>query len=99
MVLYLFAVGTGLLASILWQKRFNMQLSLQVLTDVTALGSLMFAGGGIGSGVGTLMLVSLATASLVGRGRLVSVSYTHLVATRARYRQLDVWQCSQRTGR
>ncbi len=70
-VLYLFAVGTGLLASILWQKRFNMQLSLQVLTDVTALGVLMYVGGGIGSGVGTLMLVSLATASLVGRGRLV----------------------------
>ncbi|QKV56001.1 MAG: hypothetical protein HT580_01025 [Dechloromonas sp.] len=70
-VIYLFAVGSGLLASILWQKRFNMQLSLQVLTDVTALGSLMFTGGGIGSGVGTLMLVSLATASLVGRGRLV----------------------------
>ncbi len=71
MVLYLFVVGIGLLASVLWQKRFNMQLSLQVLTDVTALGSLMFTGGGIGSGVGTLMLVSLATASLVGRGRLV----------------------------
>ena len=70
-VLYLFVVGIGLLASVLWQKRFNMQLSLQVLTDVTALGSLMFTGGGIGSGVGTLMLVSLATASLVGRGRLV----------------------------
>lgn len=68
---YLLAVGIGLLASILWQKRFNMQLSLQVLTDVTALGALMVTSGGIGSGVGTLMLVSLATASLVGRGRLV----------------------------
>lgn len=71
LVLYLCAVGIGLIASIFWQKRFNMQLSLQVLLDVAALGLLMFTGGGVGSSVGTLMLVSLATASLVGRGRLV----------------------------
>ncbi|WP_153145659.1 PAS domain-containing sensor histidine kinase [Dechloromonas sp. H13] len=70
-VLYMSVVGTGLLASIHWQHRFNFQLSLQVMTDVAAIGLLMYAGGGIGSGVGALMLVSLATASLVGRGRLV----------------------------
>ncbi len=70
-VLYLVVVGAGFLAAIHWQHRFNFQLSLQVMTDVAALGGLMYAGGGVGSGIGALMLVSLATASLVGRGRLV----------------------------
>ncbi len=70
-VLYLFVVGAGLLAAIHWQHRFNFQLSLQVMTDVAAIGLLMYTGGGVGSGIGALMLVSLATASLVGRGRLV----------------------------
>ena len=69
--LYLSLVAAGLLASLHWQHRFNMQLTLQVLVDVVAISLLMYAGGGVGSGVGTLLLVSLATASLVGRGRLV----------------------------
>lgn len=68
---YLAVVAAGFLASLLWRQRFNFQLSLQVFTDVLALGGWMFATGGVGSGVGTLLLVSLATASLVGRGRLV----------------------------
>ena len=68
---YLLVVAAGFLGSIHWQHRFNFQLSSQVLADVLALGLLMFAGGGVGSGIGTLLLVSLATASLVGRGRLV----------------------------
>jgi two-component system, NtrC family, sensor histidine kinase PilS len=72
---YLVVVSGGLLASIRWQKRFNQQLSLQVLADIVVISVFMYAGGGIGSGVGsgisTLMLVSLATASLVGRGNLV----------------------------
>jgi two-component system sensor histidine kinase PilS (NtrC family) len=69
--IYLAAVAAGLLASIHWQHRFNMQLSLQVLADIVAISLLMHAGGGVASGIGTLLLVSLATASLVGRGRLV----------------------------
>ena len=68
---YLAVVAGGLLASIHWQRRFNMQLSLQVFADIVAIGLLMHAGGGVASGIGTLLLVSLATASLVGRGRLV----------------------------
>ena len=72
---YLVVVSGGLLAAIHWQRRFNTQLSLQVLADIVVISVFMYAGGGIGSGVGsgisTLMLVSLATASLVGRGRLV----------------------------
>ena len=69
--IYLLVVAAGFFASIHWRHRFNFQLSSQVLADVLALGLLMFAGGGVGSGIGTLLLVSLATASLVGQGRLV----------------------------
>lgn len=42
-----------------------------MIIDALVIGAWMFASGGVSSGVGTLMLVSLATASLVGRGRLV----------------------------
>ncbi|MGA9394768.1 MAG: ATP-binding protein [Azonexus sp.] len=70
-LIYLAVVAVGFLASIFWQARFNFQLSLQVMTDVLAIGAGMLITGGVGGGIGTLMLVSLATASLVGRGRLV----------------------------
>jgi two-component system sensor histidine kinase PilS (NtrC family) len=68
---YMLLVGAGLLAALLWQCRFNMQLLLQVMLDVGMVAVLMYSGIGVSSGVGVLLLVSLATASLVGRGRLV----------------------------
>ena len=68
---YMLLVGAGLLASLHWQHRFNMQLLLQVMLDVGTVALLMYSGTGVSSGVGMLLLVSLATASLVGRGRLV----------------------------
>ncbi len=68
---YLSLVFGGLLLAIFWRHRFNTQLSSQVVTDVFFVNFAMFALGGVGSGMGTLLLVSLAAASLVGRGRLV----------------------------
>ncbi|UCV09023.1 sensor histidine kinase [Dechloromonas denitrificans] len=68
---YMLGVIGGLLLSTYWQKRFNFQLSLQVLFDVTVVSLMMYLAGGVGSGLGILLLVSLAAASLVGRGRLV----------------------------
>ena len=70
-LIYLVVLVVGLVLSLRWQKRFNMQLSLQVTADVLAVGHFMYAAGGVSSGLGVLMLVSLASASLVGRGRLV----------------------------
>ena len=61
----------GLLLATHWQHRFNLQLSSQVAIDVLVLSLLMYVAGGVGSGLGVLLLVSLAAASLVGRGRLV----------------------------
>ncbi len=69
--LYPLAVGAGLACSVGWQRRFNLQLSLQVLADVLAVSLAMYAAGGVSSGFGIIVLVSLAAASLVGRGRLV----------------------------
>ena len=46
------------------------QLTIQVLVDVTMLTLLMHASGGTRSGIGMLLLVSLAAAALVSPGRL-----------------------------
>jgi len=62
-------------ASIIWNRysarRFNRQLSISVLVDVLVLTWLMYTGGGLRSGLGAMMLVTLAGAGLVGQGRLV----------------------------
>lgn len=68
---YMLAVVSGLLFSVHWQHRFNAQLTLQVCVDVAMVAALLYLTGGVKSGVSILLLVSLAAASLVGRGRLV----------------------------
>ena len=68
---YMVAVIGGLLLSTHWQQRFNFQLSFQVMVDVLVVSLLMYVAGGVSSGFGVLLIVSLAAASLVGRGRLV----------------------------
>lgn len=51
-------------------RGFNLQLTLQVATDVVALTLLMHASGGSRSGVAVMIFVVLAGAGLVGQGRL-----------------------------
>lgn len=70
-IAYLFVILGGLFLSFHWQQHFNFQLSLQVVVDVVVVSLFMYAAGGVGSGIGVLLLVSLAAASMVGRGRLV----------------------------
>jgi two-component system, NtrC family, sensor histidine kinase PilS len=53
------------------RAHFNLQLSLHVIADVVAVTLLMYSSGGIRSGLGMMLLVSLAGAGLVGQGRLV----------------------------
>lgn len=64
------AVG-GLVLATHWQRHFDSQLSAQVMVDIVVVCSLMLQAGGVGSGLSVLLIVSLAAASLVGRGRLV----------------------------
>jgi len=52
-----------------WPK-FNLLLSLQVMTDIGFIVALMFASGGIKSGSSLLLVVAIAAASLISRGRL-----------------------------
>ena len=58
----------------LWLTRdrryFSLQLSAQVAADVIALTLLMYASGGIRSGLGVMMLISLAGAALVADRRM-----------------------------
>lgn len=68
---YMVATLGGLILSSHWQYRFNSQLSAQILLDIIIVSALMFLAGGVSSGLSVLLLVSLAAASLVGRGRLV----------------------------
>ncbi len=50
--------------------RFELQLSVQVLADILLIAVLMLASGGMGSGLGLLLLITLAASSLVAQGRL-----------------------------
>lgn len=68
---YMLATLAGLLVATHWRRHFNPQLSCQITLDIAVVCSLMYVAGGVASGLSVLLLVSLAAASLVGRGRLV----------------------------
>lgn len=68
---YATVTAAGFALSWRWFEHFNLQLSLQVLADVLVFSGLMYVAGGVGSGLGLILLISLAAASLVGQGRLV----------------------------
>ncbi|MDR2000306.1 MAG: hypothetical protein LBP94_02080, partial [Zoogloeaceae bacterium] len=55
-----------------WRIRrvFNLQLSLQVVCDVIFLATLMYASGGANGGIAFMLVVAVAGAALVGKGRL-----------------------------
>lgn len=50
---------------------FNLQLTAHVVTDIVAVVLLMYASSGIRSGLGVMLLISLAGAALVSRGTLM----------------------------
>ena len=68
---YVFAGALSLLLTWRMPRFFSVQLGAQVIVDILAFLVLMQASGGGRSGVGLLLLVSLAAAALVGEGRLV----------------------------
>ena len=75
--LFLFACVTYLVFAVAFHvalrklpKRFNLQLTVQVGFDIIVLVLLMNASGGIRSGLGITLLISLAGAALVSRGVL-----------------------------
>ena len=50
--------------------RFEIQVSGQVMVDIFLLTVIMYSSGGVVSGLGLLVLVTLAASSLIARGRL-----------------------------
>ena len=52
------------------RRHFNLQLTLQVAADVVFIVLLIYASSGISSGLGLLLLTTLAGAGLISRGRL-----------------------------
>ena len=69
--LYVLATLSSLAALRFFRRRFNLQLTVQVFVDVVVLTLLINCEGGLRSGLGAMLLVSLAGAGLVGQGRLV----------------------------
>ncbi|MDR0735599.1 MAG: histidine kinase [Zoogloeaceae bacterium] len=57
--------------SLSWRKLFYFQVTVQALIDAICISAIMFALGGMKSGLGGLLLVSVAGSSLVTQGRLV----------------------------
>jgi two-component system sensor histidine kinase PilS (NtrC family) len=49
---------------------FNLQLSIQVCVDITAITLLMYASGGVRSGLGVMLVITLTGAALVAPRRL-----------------------------
>lgn len=64
----LMSLACFVLISIRW--RFNLQLTLQVAADIMFIVVLIYASNGISSGLGLLLLTTLAGAGLISRGRL-----------------------------
>src|SRR5881397_3009661 len=48
-----------------WPDYFNLQLTLHACTDIVAIALLMYASGGIRSGLGVMLLISLTGAAIV----------------------------------
>jgi two-component system sensor histidine kinase PilS (NtrC family) len=69
-IVYVVLVLISQLAIKLRQPRFNLQLAFQVGTDIACMTVLSHASGGIPSDLGMLLLVSLAAAGLISRGKI-----------------------------
>lgn len=67
---YLVAVLLSFVLLYLRKPRFTWQLALQVCGDILVLPVLSYASGGVQSNVGLLLLISLAAAGLISRGRI-----------------------------
>jgi two-component system sensor histidine kinase PilS (NtrC family) len=87
--LFLYACGAYLLVACVFQaamfllrERFNLQLSLHVCADILAITVLMYASGGMKSGLGVMLLISLTGAALVAPRRLTYL-YAALAAIAA----------------
>lgn len=68
-----YLVGTAVAVAVAYRHRqhSSTQLTASVMVDVLVMTMLIHVGGGLGSGLESMLLVTLAGAGLVGEGRLV----------------------------
>ncbi|MBX3716162.1 MAG: PAS domain-containing protein [Burkholderiales bacterium] len=71
LVAYAVAAVLLVVPALLREPRLSLQVTAAVFIDVLAIGVLMHTSGGIRSGIGVSLLISLAAAGLITRGRLV----------------------------
>jgi len=71
LVAYAVAAVLLVVPALLREPRLALQVTAAVFVDVLAIGVLMHTSGGIRSGIGVSLLISLAAAGLITRGRLV----------------------------
>jgi two-component system sensor histidine kinase PilS (NtrC family) len=69
-ILHALLIAAGLLLSWRWRRYFNFQVMAQVLVDIACIGLLIFAAGGLKSGFGGVLLITIAGASMVAKLRL-----------------------------
>jgi two-component system sensor histidine kinase PilS (NtrC family) len=62
--------GVACVAAIRTRWRFNVQIAVQVVLDISFITALIYASRGVASGLGLLLLTTLAGAGLISRGRL-----------------------------
>ncbi|HLY96796.1 MAG: two-component system sensor histidine kinase NtrB [Sideroxydans sp.] len=67
---YTVLVLVSVLAAVFQKPGTTLQLAFQICTDIAAVAVLTYFGGGIQSNLGMLLLVSLALAGMIGRGRI-----------------------------
>lgn len=67
---YIFLTLVALIGVQVRRPGFSLQLAFQVGTDIAVLATMTYFSGGIQSNLGMLLLVSLAAAGLISRGRI-----------------------------
>lgn len=70
-MIYLGLAALVIVTISLRRPRFEFQVSFQIVTDIVLIVLMMSVSGGVRSGLGLLLVVSLASSGLVSRGRLV----------------------------
>ncbi|MHB1333664.1 MAG: sensor histidine kinase [Sulfuriferula sp.] len=70
-IIYLGLAALAIVTISLRKPRFEWQVSFQILTDITLIVLMMTVSGGVRSGLGLLLMVSLVSSGLISRGRLV----------------------------
>ena len=70
-LIYMGFAAVAVVTISLRQPRFEVQLGVQVIGDIVMIVLMMAASGGVSSGLGLLLIVSLVSSGLVAQGRMV----------------------------